>query len=332
MPKILYINSRESDYLQDMTYSGLVKVLGIGNVTDSPWNRNYHLKRSSYPKNLGYSADTFLASLSSRMFRSGGYDAVIVGSAKPECFSRYLSLIDGIPASVPVVFIDGGDFADVGGDLTRLKATHLYNEAVSKRPFDLIFKREYLLDREYPDTVIPFPFGFNFSRLDGMTAPEGFLYDVSFWAVESDPIRTEALKLLEDRFDCRANGTVRNQVFKKYKRKGLRYLEELKACRIVLNFRGVGWDTLRYWETPAIGRFMISQRPRIAIPDNFVDGRDIVFCRDDLSDLIELCEYYLNNDGLRETIAANARALALEKHSDAARAQYLLSKIAPLLR
>lgn len=93
---------------------------------------------------------------------------------------------------------------------------------------------------------------------------------------------------------------------KEYTRKGLRYLEELKSCKIVLNFRGVGWDTLRYWETPAIGRFMITQRPRIVIPDNFRDGKEIVFCKDDLSDMIDLCQHYLENDEERETIARDA--------------------------
>ena len=63
------------------------------------------------------------------------------------------------------------------------------------------------------------------------------------------------MELIQDRFDCRANGTTRNQVFKKYKRKGDFYLEELKRARITLNFRGVGWDTLRYWEVPALSGF-----------------------------------------------------------------------------
>jgi spore maturation protein CgeB len=120
-------------------------------------------------------------------------------------------------------------------------------------------------------------------------------------------------------------------VFRKYARKGEKYLQELQRCKIVLNFRGVGWDTLRYWETPAVGRFMISQKPGIVIPDNFVDGTEIIFCKDDLSDLIELCEYYLQRDVERESIADNARKAARERHSDVSRAQYFLQKINKLL-
>ena len=327
MPRILFINSRESDYLQDLTYSGLVKVLGVENVMDYPWNPNYHIKRSNYPKNLGYTPHTLFTSLVSKFSFKTTYDAVIVGSAKPDCFAVYQNIIREIPSSTPVIFIDGGDFSDIGGDLSRLKAPHLFNESVAKRPFDLIFKRECLIDKDYPATVIPFPFSFNFSRIDTITTANEFKYDVSFWAVESDPIRTGALSILENEFDCRENGTIRNQIFKKYKRKGLRYLEELSLCKIVLNFRGVGWDTLRYWETPATGRFMISQKPRIMIPDNFIEGQEIVFCKDDLSDLVELCEYYLIHEEERETIAQNALELAKNKHSDIARANYLLKNL-----
>ncbi|MBF8251225.1 MAG: hypothetical protein HW382_853, partial [Deltaproteobacteria bacterium] len=33
-PRILFINSDEPDYLQDLTYSGLMKVLGAEDVVD----------------------------------------------------------------------------------------------------------------------------------------------------------------------------------------------------------------------------------------------------------------------------------------------------------
>lgn len=325
-PRILFINSDEPDYLQDLTYSGLAKVVGVENVVDYPWNPHYHIKYRSYPRNLGYVKDSIFQSIISRL-RSNQFDAVIIGSAKPKCFNSYLHISKNIRPSTPVIFIDGGDFSDIGGDLMRLNAPHLYEEALSIRPFDIIFKREYLKSTTYRDNIFPLPFSYNFDILKAALPGDRFRYDVSFWAVESHPIRTEALTMLEDGFDCRENGTVRNQVFKKYARKGLRYLEELKACRIVLNFRGVGWDTLRYWEAPGVGRFMISQQPDIVIPDNFQDGKEVIFCKDDLSDLIDLCSYYLENEGRREAIAGKAFDLARSHHSDIARANYLLNKI-----
>ena len=115
-----------------------------------------------------------------------------------------------------------------------------------------------------------------------------------------------------------------NQQFKKYARKGKFYLEELKRCKVVLNFRGVGWDTLRYWEVFGLSTFLISQKPNIVIPDEFIAGKELIYCKDDLSDLIELCEYYLKDTAAREKIAKAGFLKAKESHSTEARCNYLL--------
>lgn len=321
-PRILFLNTSEPDYLQDLTYAGLVKLLGRELVVDHPWNPHYHLPTKPYPRNLGYHNFRW------PRFRESlrGYDLVIVGAAKPRVFQHYLNMAERISDSTPVVFLDGGDWPEPGGDLKRLGGWEWYLEVTRQRPFDIVFKREMLIDQQYPPKTFPLPFAFNFDFLPRGLAAK-LKYQISFWAVESNPIRTRALEIVQDRFDCRENGTVRNQVFSKYSRKGKRYLKELAACAVVLNFPGAGWDTLRYWEVPALGRFMISMRPRIAIPDNFEDGREVVFCRDDLSDLVELCQYYLDHPEEREAIARAAAAKARQKHSDVARAGYILETI-----
>lgn len=322
MKRILFINSPDTDYLQDLTYIGLCKILGAENIIDAPLHKAYHFPRKVYPRNIGYRSKNFIY----RMFsNTKKYDAVIVAACSPKCFLNYLEILPTLSSDVPVIFLDGGDWPTIGGDLERLgKRGDLFTEAVKKRPFDLIFKREYLEQESYPSNVHPLPFSIDF---DIYPKKKSKKYDVSFWAVESDPIRTKALELLEDQFDCRENGTTRNQIFKKYKRKGRFYLQELSACKVVLNFRGAGWDTLRYWETPAMETFMISQKPQIVIPDNFKHGEHVVYCKDDLSDLIELCEFYIKNDELREKTATAGYKWAKEKHSDIARAQYILDQI-----
>ena len=313
--------------MQDLTYSGLVKQLGAGNVIDFHWNKKYHVPYKKYPKNLGYTRGTLLGSLLRRPLKH--FDAVAIGASKVDCFETYLEIVDMIPPGLPVVFVDGGDKPGIGQDLDVYGRPELFQTAMQKRPFDIVFKREYSVDRSYDKNVYPFPISFNYDRLSAL--PKGYKYDVSFWAVESWDIRTRALQLLEDRYDCRQNGTVRNQVFSKYKRKGAFYLQELSRCRIVLNFRGGGWDTMRYWEAPAVGAFMITQKPRIRIPNNFVDRRDVIYCRDDLSDLIELCDYYLKNEVERGSIAEKGRQQIITHHTDEARAGFLLGKVTKLM-
>jgi len=326
--KVLFINSHSADYVQDLTYSGLVKIFGKYNVIDFRWNKKYHVPYKKYPKNLGYTSNTVLSSIKSRFpFK---FDIVFVGASKVDCFETYISIVEHIPSNIPVIFIDGGDQSKIGFDLSIYKRPELYEVATSKREFDFIFKREYLIDAEYAENVAPLPMSFNFDRKPIL--PENYKYDVSFWAVESYPLRTDALKLLENKFDCSDNGTCRNQKFSKYKRKGDFYLQELSACKIVLNLRGGGWDTLRYWEVPAIGGFMITQKPGIVIPNNYEDKKHVIYCNDNLGDLIDLCEYYLANDRKREDIATCALMHTKKYHTDCKRVEYIMKKISWLIK
>lgn len=109
------------------------------------------------------------------------------------------------------------------------------------------------------------------------------------------------------------------------------YLEEISRCKIVLNFRGGGWDTMRYWETPAMETFMISQKPEILIPNNFEENKHVAWVSENLSNLIDKIDYYLLNDDERNRMATNAREHLLKYHLNTHRAQFLLSKIKTII-
>lgn len=327
-PRVLFIASRDTDYLQDLTYRGLVQVLGIQNVVDYPWKLNFHVRRKPYPHTIGYCEGSLTIQNVWRSFTAdiASFDVVVLGAAKPDCFQKYIAIAERISPKTRVVVLDGGDWATLGGDLDRLHAAELWDQARGVRDFDRILKREYFADAGHPVTVLPFPFSFDFQRYDySKSLPQ--TYQTSFWAVESDPIRTRALNLLEHNFDCDENGTSRNQVARRYARKGTFYLDELARCKTVLNFRGVGWDTLRYWEVPGVGTLLISQRPEILIPDNFIDEEEIVFVQNDLSDLIDKISFYTKHENLRLRIARAGQAKAREHHSTEARATTLLKSL-----
>ena len=328
MTKILYINRPNFDYIQDFIYIGLIEILGKKNVIEYPWNFKYHFNHRPYPKNIGLVKGNFLNSYF-RKIDFDDIDAVIVASCHPFNMQKYLEIMDKIDKNTPRIFLDGGDFPEIAGDLSRLGGEDIYKEIISKHKFDLIFKREYLIDKIYDDNVFSLPLCFDLNNLPSKKETN-FKYDVAFWAVETDPIRTKALEMLEDKFDCKSNGTMKSQVMSKYKRKGTFYLEELQSCKIGLNFRGGGWDTLRYWELSALGCFMISQRPQIEIENNFIDKEEIVYCKDDLSDLIELCKYYLEHEDERKRIGLNAKKKLEKYHTHIARTQFILDKIKQL--
>lgn len=323
--KILYINTSSFDYVQDLTYSGLVKKFGLDSIVDYKWNKKFHFPYAKYPKNNGYIKGSFFKSIF-RKVDFEKFDFVFIGSCKVKTFQTYLEIAKEIPKTTPIIFIDGGDGYEVGIDLKTYGYPTLYQEAINIRPFDIIFKREYLIDGNYDKNVFPLPMCFNLNRLPSKL-PNSYKYDFSFWAVESYPIRTQALNILENEFDCKENGTYRNQKFSRYKRKGEFYLQELASCKITLNLRGGGWDTMRYWEVPAVGAFMISQKPGIVIPNNFEHEKDIVFIKDNLSDLVDLGKYYLKNETKREEIAKNGHKKLLEYHTDIKRVDYIFEII-----
>jgi glycosyl transferase family 1 len=319
--KILYLCSNKFDYLQDLTYSGLVKLLGKDNVVDYPWNAKFHIPVKSYPKNLGFSGLSFRFPVTD----FSKFDVVVLASAKKDVLSVYNSILPKI-INKPIVFIDGGDHENIGGDFYLHGVGDIYEAVIKRRPFDIIFKREYITAlHEKHSNVYPFPFSFPHDLHIPSVPETDKKYEVAFWAQQKPQVRENALRLLEGKYDCVKNGTTLNQDFSTYKRRGKFYLEELAECKIVLNFRGGGWDTMRYWEAPGVHSFMISQQPQITIPHNFVDGEQVVWCSDSLDDLLEKIDYYLLHQTEREAMAKKAYEHLIKYHLNTVRAQTLLT-------
>ncbi|MCZ8216240.1 MAG: hypothetical protein O9262_08375, partial [Cyclobacteriaceae bacterium] len=141
--KILFIASSSFDYSQDIVFSGLIKLLGAHSITHWRLNVNFIVPLKRYPKNMGFHGEGW-RTMSMHFPDPKKYDAIIVGSCKPDTFNTYLSLIEKIPVNVPVIFIDGGDRQDIGGDFDRLGQSELFIKAQEKRMFNWIFKREYI--------------------------------------------------------------------------------------------------------------------------------------------------------------------------------------------
>ena len=97
----------------------------------------------------------------------------------------------------------------------------------------MIFKREYLKGGDYPGNVYPLPLAYGGPPLKAAAKK----YDVVFWAVDNIPVRARVLDFCADKWDCAENGSFRGQTFKQYRRKGIKYLEELAVSKICYNFR-----------------------------------------------------------------------------------------------
>jgi hypothetical protein len=116
----------------------------------------------------------------------------------------------------------------------------------------------------------------------------------------SADIRRKAIALLAEAEDiCFVGGTgfVRH----------CRYLRDIARSRIGIDMPGNGDFCFRLVDYLAIGVCAIGPRHCTELPIPLVDREHMVFCAEDLSDLIPLCRYYLSDDPARERIARNAR-------------------------
>lgn len=85
-----------------------------------------------------------------------------------------------------------------------------------------------------------------------------------------------------------------------------RFLREMAGARVCLDVPGQGPFCCRLVEGLAMGCCMIGPRHATVMPVELRDGVEIVWCREDLSDLPELCVEYARDDGRRAGVEAAA--------------------------
>ena len=86
-----------------------------------------------------------------------------------------------------------------------------------------------------------------------------------------------------------------------------RSLAEVAQSKVCVDLPGNGPLCFRLIDYFAVGSCIVAYPHQANFPVPLVPGKHIVYCKEDLSDLIELCHYYATHDDERETIASNAR-------------------------
>jgi hypothetical protein len=86
-----------------------------------------------------------------------------------------------------------------------------------------------------------------------------------------------------------------------------RYLRDVAGARICIDLPGNGDFCFRLIDYLAIGSCVIGPRHSTALHAPLTDRANIIYCADDLSDLVPLCAEYLERDDDREQIAQAAQ-------------------------
>lgn len=303
--KILYVASSIPDYLQNIVFTGLCKILGKENVLDFP-NRKHLHEAGKWPNSwIGGSR---------AKFKPSEADAVILGACKDDALGAFQAITCDMDK--PKVFIDGGDSSVIGGDLSVFKGD--FRESL----FDLIFKREML---SVDDPCIYFPFGVNFDMFpDFSVVPAevkdidisfcGRLYGIRgpnrYWYVnEFMDVMYFSSELSKDE-----------------------YLDVIRRSWLCLTVRGAGWDCIRSWEILAMGSVLFSEVMPIRVQQDFRQGFEAVYFRPGAKSGREAFNEWIGKKDRLCEIALRGHQEARKNHSDICRAQKIIDGLELLMQ
>ena len=129
-----------------------------------------------------------------------------------------------------------------------------------------------------------------------------FDYDVygRFGLGFATEIRTRALQILQNQSRVRFYGGATKVNFREF-------LRETAGARVCLDLPGNGPFCFRLVNYLAVGACVVSPPHAVTMPVPLVDRTHIVYTRPDMSDLVDLCERYVNDDDAREAVMTAAR-------------------------
>jgi hypothetical protein len=171
------------------------------------------------------------------------------------------------------------------------------------------YKMQYRREGYGEDTIVPggyplcSPDSYRFlSKLRHDSDVKEKLYTIygRFGLRYSTVLRQKAVTLLSEDRDLRYKG---GHDFVRYSR----YLREVARSKIGIDLPGNGDFCFRLIDYLSIGICVIGPKPRTEFPVPLRDGEQIVYCKDDLTDLVPLCHRYLADDQECNRIARNAR-------------------------
>lgn len=354
--KILYLTPRKIDYLPDQLYTGLCKVLGTESMIDFPWKPEYHdpSYRIDYlPQNPGrrYELEELRAMLDRHEI-----DLMVLTAQRRGTLEAFEALAQHSKLP-PLAFVDSSDDPEMKPDLFRRVGGGVYFKREYSLPGSAGFRamyvkwRQFRLDRDLSSRTYPLQMSVileTIPPLDGDTED----VDISFNGYVSHRKRIRAVKLLENASDIRFEGGLYSDATTRQSKLALGPLSVLRAklqgdpyvgetdcnhrlgyvdhfrllrrSKIGLSIRGAGFDTVRYWEIVASRILLISEKPFIHIPNNFEHGKQAIFCRSDLSDLLDLVRIYLRDNAARKAMAEAGYQHLLKHHTCDQRARQFL--------
>ncbi len=140
------------------------------------------------------------------------------------------------------------------------------------------------------------------TKLRALRDKKQYLFDVHgrFGLDYARVIREKAVGILHKQNKFRFEGGMKKVSYNEF-------LREVAQAKICIDMPGLGDFCFRLMNYLAIGTCVIAYPHRTELTAPLINRKHIVYMKEDFSDLVELCEYYLENANEREEIALNSR-------------------------
>ncbi len=314
--RVLYLLHPRPHYGLDVLYDGLCACLGDENVFDYPWKATLHggetPEHGHYPCRFNRRGGGSTLQAICSALREKAFDFILYGDVEGGLPPSDVQAILDARGDCPIFLMDGLD--EMGNYRARVQ------HRLGLPGFSGYFKREMHRCVDYGINTWPMPFAY--SEDLALRAPVGQRPRDFFWAGHRRfGQRRLYLEALEARYGWNLS-THYDQAA---------YQARIRDSRIGLNCFGMGFDTVRYWELPAQGCMLLSDRLPIHIPYNFEDGVHATFFGD-LAELLEKVDYYLNRPEEAQSVAEAGRRHFHQYHTNRARAGQLLGRVESVLK
>ena len=316
LPHVLFITQPQSHYGLDVLYDGLCAVLGDDRVVEHPWKPMLHgetpREMEQYPCAVDRAGEPMALDEILARLRAGYFDVVLFGDLDKRIGLAEIRDIVHAAGSTPWFLLDAQDECT---DFFRGALEFLGLEAACG-----YFKREMLACFDYGPRVAPFPFAYPDHRVPLEVSgprPQLLFYAGQRWCGLRELYLSRIEALLGETFD------------RTYDQEG--YVEAMRRSLMGLSAFGGGFDTVRYWELPANGCMLLSERLPIRVPYDFIDGETAVLF-DDLPGLEEKVKHYAAHCDEAADIARAGHEHLKRRHTGSARARQVLGWIQAMMR
>lgn len=340
--KILIYSTYKYDFVDNIIYSGLVQNLNKNDIFLYAQNNNALPKYADKKANIIYGKEI--------LEELDNFDHIFFFNSA--VFDDNFNIVLNKKNSATKTFFDGIDDFFIRNIYNHPEISHYFKRELYNSSIDIGQKFEWGIRYSYNLLKIAKEFNMYKKWFSYWNMPIGISEEKKFTDIKPFPLTTTLMynnnrsEKKKTKYHVSFIGHYNNperrryiqfirHSVRKYKLKSFisaeiieksKYFETIRDSRAGIALRGVGRDTWRYWEIPALGTALISQEVPIDIPNNFIDGESALFFKNNIELEEKIRKYIAKSDEWME-ISRNGKRHFVKYHTPKERIKKLLEVI-----